>query len=294
MRGNELGELATFLAVARHRSFRKAATERGVASSAVSHAIRSLEERTGVRLLQRTTRSVALTDAGERFLADLMPAFEQIERAQEGLNTFRATPFGTVRINLPTSIAPFLLRDVMGSLVAENPGLRLDVVATDRLIDIVEEGFDAGIRFGEVLSRDMIAVRIGPTQRFAVVGSSDYLSRHPAPEHPRDLRHHVCIRYSFPSGRIFNWRFERDGEAIEVEVDGPITLDHQELMIEAALKGAGLAYVWEDRARASLEVGALRRCLEGWCPVRDDLFLYYPNRRHLSGGLRTLIDKLKV
>ncbi|KQQ13679.1 transcriptional regulator [Methylobacterium sp. Leaf122] len=294
MRGSELGELAAFLAVARHRSFRKAATERGVASSAISHAIRNLEERVGVRLLQRTTRSVALTDAGERFLADLAPAFEQIERAQEGLNTFRATPFGTVRINLPTSLAPFLLRDVIGSLVAENPGLRLDIVATDRLIDIVEEGFDAGIRFGEVLSRNMIAVRIGPTQRFAVVGSPDYLDQHPAPEHPRDLQHHVGIRYSFPSGRILNWRFKRDDEPIEVDVDGPVTLDHQELMVEAAVKGAGLAYVWEDRARPYLETGTLRRCLEDWCPVRDDLFLYYPSQRHLSGGLRALIDRLKV
>lgn len=179
MRASELGEMSTFLAVARHRSFRKAATERGVASSAVSHAIRSLEERIGVRLLQRTTRSVALTDAGERFLAELAPAFEQIARAQESLNTFRETPFGTVRINLPTSIAPFLLRDVMVPLIEENPGLNLDVVATDSLVDIVEEGFDAGIRFGEVLSRDMVAVRIGPVQRLVVVGSPEYLSRHP-------------------------------------------------------------------------------------------------------------------
>ena len=254
----------------------------------------SVRPRPSVRLVQRTTRSVALTDAGERFLADLAPAFKQIEKAQEGLNTFRATPFGAVRINLPTSLAPFLLRDVLASLVADNPGLRLDIVATDRLIDIVEEGFDAGIRFGEVLSKDMVAVRIGPTQRFAVIGSPDYLDRYPAPEHPRDLRYHVGIRYSFPSGRIFNWRFEMHGEAIEVEVDGPLTLDHQELMVEAALQGAGLAYVWEDRARPHLEAGTLRRCLEDWCAVRDDLFLYYPSRRHISGGLRALIDRLKV
>ena len=294
MRASELGEMSTFLAVAKHRSFRKAATERGVASSAVSHAIRSLEERIGVRLLQRTTRSVALTDAGERFLAELSPAFEQIARAQESLNTFRETPFGTVRINLPTSIAPFLLRDVMVPLIEENPGLKLDVVATDRLIDIVEEGFDAGIRFGEVLSRDMVAVRIGPVQRLVVVGSPDYLSKNPRPEHPRDLARHIGIRYRFPSGKMFNWRFERGGEAIEVEVDGPITLDDQGLMIEVATKGGGLAYVWEDRARPYLDAGTLVLCLADWCPVKGDLFLYYPSRRHVSGGLRILIDRMRI
>jgi DNA-binding transcriptional LysR family regulator len=294
MRASELGEMSTFLAVAKHRSFRKAATERGVASSAVSHAIRSLEERIGVRLLQRTTRSVALTDAGERFLAELAPAFDQIARAQESLNTFRETPFGTVRINLPTSIAPFLLRDVMVSLIDENPGLNLDIVATDRLVDIVEEGFDAGIRFGEVLSQDMVAVRIGPVQRLVVVGSPAYLRTKAPLEHPRDLARHVGIRYRFPSGKMFNWRFERDGEAIEVEVDGPITLDDQELMVEAAAKGGGLAYVWEDRARHHLDDGTLAIRLGDWSPMKGDLFLYYPSRRHLSGGLRVLIDRLRV
>lgn len=294
MRASELGEMSTFLAVAKHRSFRKAATERGVASSAVSHAIRSLEERIGVRLLQRTTRSVALTDAGERFLAELAPAFDQIARAQESLNTFRETPFGMVRINLPTSIAPFLLRDVLVPLTEENPGLHLDVVSTDRLVDIVEEGFDAGIRFGEVLSRDMVAIRIGPVQRLVVVASPDYLSKNSRPEHPRDLAQHTGIRYRFPSGKIFNWRFERDGEAIEVEVDGPITLDDQQLMIEVAAKGGGLAYVWEDRARPHLDAGTLVLCLEEWCPVKGDLFLYYPSRRHVSGGLRVLIDRMRI
>src|SRR5882757_2886543 len=288
MRGTELSELSTFLAVARHRSFRKAAVERDVAASAVSHAIRSLEARVGVRLFHRTTRSVSLTDAGERFLAELEPAFGQIGLALDSLNAFRDTPFGTVRINVPASIAPFVLQDVMGPLMKQNPGLQLDIVATDRLVDIVEEGFDAGIRFGEHLSQDMIAVRIRPRLRFAVVGSPDYLKGRNLPLLPGDLREHACIRYRFPSGTIYNWQFERDGEEVDVEVGGLITLDDQELMVEAALQGCGLAYVWDNRVLAHLARGALIRCLDDWCPFDNGLFLYYPSRRHLSGGLRAL------
>jgi DNA-binding transcriptional LysR family regulator len=202
MHGTELAELSTFLAVARQRSFRRAAVERGVASSAVSHAIRSLEERVGVRLFHRTTRSVSLTDAGARFLAELEPAFGQIGRALESLNSFRGTPFGTVRINIPNFIAPFVLHDVMGPLLRQNPGLHLDVEATDRLVDIVEEGFDAGIRFGERLSQDMVAVHIGPRLRFAVVGSPDYFQGRDLPLTPGDLRQSYTIQAvdTFPPG----------------------------------------------------------------------------------------------
>jgi DNA-binding transcriptional LysR family regulator len=294
MQAAELGELATFLAVARLKSFRKAAVERGVASSAVSHAIRSLEERVGVRLFHRTTRSVSLTEAGARFLSELQPAFGRIEKALDGLNSFRGTPFGTVRINIPSAIAPMVMHDVMGPLVKENPGLHLDVVATDRLIDIVEEGFDAGIRFGERLSQDMVAVHIKPRLRFAVVGSPRYFEGRKAPLTPADLRDHTCIRYRFPSGAIFNWQFERDGEALEVEVAGSVTTDSQELMVEAALQGCGLAYVWDDRVLTHLASGALVRCLDEWCAFDDGLFLYYPSRRHVSAGLRALIGILKA
>ncbi len=189
----------------RQRSFRKAAVERGVASSAISHAIRSLEARVGVRLFHRTTRSVSLTDAGARLFAELQPAFGQIGKALDSLNAFRGTPFGTVRVNVPTSIAPFVLHDVMGPLLRQNPGLHLDIVATDSLVDIVEEGFDAGIRFGERLSQDVVAVRIKPRLRFAVVGSPAYFAGRRMPRTPGDLREHDCIRYRFPSGTIFNW-----------------------------------------------------------------------------------------
>lgn len=296
MQGSELSELTIFLAVAQLRSFSKAAVERGIAASAVSHAIRKLELRVGVRLFHRTTRSVALTDAGERFLSDLKPAFSQIGQALDGLNAFRDTPFGTVRINLPNSIAPFVLHGVMGPLLAQNPGLRLDIVATDRLIDIVEEGFDAGIRFGERLMQDMVAVRIQSNFRFAVVGSPGYLKAkgRQLPLTPADLKQHDCIRYRFPSGSIFNWRFERAGEVLDVEVDGPLTLDGQELMVEAALQDCGLAYVWENRVAQHLESGALVRCLEDWSGPYDGLYLYYPSQRQVSAGLKALINVLKV
>lgn len=265
----------------------------GVAASAVSHAIRSLEERVGARLFHRTTRSVSLTDAGERFLAELQPAFGQIGQALEGLNAFRGTPFGTLRLNVPASLGPFILHDVMGPLLRQNPGLRLDVVATDQLVDIVEEGFDAGVRLGESLKQDMIAVRIKPCVRFVVVGSPGYLKERVLPATPADLRDHACARFRFPSGLIYNWQFERDGQEIDVEVSGPITLDDPDLMIDAALQGCGLAYVAEGRARRHIASGALRQCLNDWC-VAEDLFLYYPSRRHVSAGLRALIELLKA
>lgn len=296
MHSAELAELSIFLSVAQLRSFSKAAIERGVAPSAVSHSIRRLEQRVGVRLFHRTTRNVALTDAGERFLSDLMPAFGQIGLALDGLNLFRDTPYGTVRLNLPSSIAPFVLKGVLGPLLLQNPGLKLDVVATDRLIDIVQEGFDAGIRFGERLSQDMVAVRIRPSLRFAVVGSPAYFQRsgQPLPQVPADLKHHACIRYRFPSGAIFNWAFAKNGEALDVEVNGALTLDGQELMVEAALQDCGLAYVWEDRILEAVSQGRLHRCLEDWCAYDDGLHLYYPSHRHVSAGLKALIATLRA
>jgi DNA-binding transcriptional LysR family regulator len=292
MENAELAELAAFAAVAKHLSFRQAATERGTSSSAMSHAIRSLETRVGVRLFHRTTRSVSLTEAGEMLFARLAPSLSDMRAAVDELNSFRATPFGTIRINVPNSIAPFVLGDSMEQLIKRNPGLKLEVVATDKLIDIVEEGFDAGIRFGERLSQDMIAVRIKSTFRFAVVGSPSYFDQKPPPTTPHDLQHHVCIRYAFPSGTIFNWEFSRNGEFVQVEVDGPLTVDSQELMADAAARGLGLAYVWEDRAAPYLRDGRLRRCLEDWCSVEEGLFLYFPSRRHQSAGLRALIDAM--
>lgn len=294
MRATDLSELAAFEAVARHRSFRKASEERGVTASAISHAVSDLEARVGIRLLNRTTRSVSTTDAGAMLLAQLSPALGEIGSALDALNQYRETPFGKVRINAPNSIAPFVLGPVMGRLIRDNPNLELEIVATDRLVDIVEEGFDAGIRLGESLKEGMTAVRIRPRLRLAVVGSPRYFEHRPMPEIPADLRHHVCIRNMYASGAYYPWSFALNGEAVDFEPSGPLSLHDHELMVEAALSGLALAYVWEDRVRPHIESGRLVQCLGAWCPLEDWLYIYYPTRRHMSAGLRAVIEAMRV
>lgn len=294
MRTTDLSELAAFDAVARHRSFRRASEERGVTASAISHAVSNLEARVGIRLLNRTTRSVSLTDAGAMLLARLSPAFGDIGSALDALNQFRDTPFGKVRINAPNSIAPFVLGPVIGPLIAANPNLELEIVATDRLVDIVEEGFDAGIRLGESLRDGMTAVKISPRLRFAVVGSPGYFSSRPIPRIPPDLTSHICIRNMYPSGVGYPWSFARNGEEIDIDVNGPLALHDHELMIESALAGVALAYVWEDRARPYVESGRLVACLNDWIVPEDWLYLYYPTRKYLSAGLRAVIEALRA
>jgi DNA-binding transcriptional LysR family regulator len=294
MRTTDLSELAAFDAVARHRSFRRASEERGVTASAISHAVSNLEARVGIRLLNRTTRSVSLTDAGTMLLAQLSPAFGEIGSALDALNQFRDTPFGKVRINAPNSIAPFVLGPVMGPLIARNPNLELEIVATDRLVDIVEEGFDAGIRLGESLREGMTAVRIKPRLTFALVGSPAYFEARTIPKVPADLEDHVCIRNIYPNGTAYPWTFNRLDKEIEFEPSGPLSLDDHELMIEAALAGVSLAYVWEARARPHVESGRLISCLDSWIAPEDWLYLYYPTRRHLSAGMRAIIEAMRA
>jgi DNA-binding transcriptional LysR family regulator len=294
MARTELSDLADFVAVATHRSFRRAAVERGVSASALSHAIRSLEERLGVRLLNRTTRSVGLSEAGERLLARLRPALGDISDAVEEVNSFRDTPIGTLKLNVPRSAAPLIFSPIMTSFVETHPGMRLEIATDDRLVDIVGSGFDAGIRFGERVEQDMIAVRITRDVRFAVVGSPRYFKRRSMPRTPRDLRDHSCVRYRFPGGALYRWEFEKKGKAVEVDVDGPLTLDDQELMVEAAIGGAGLAFVFEDRAMPHLQAKRLMRTLDDWCPPFPGLFLYYPSRRQMPAGLRAFIDMMQA
>jgi DNA-binding transcriptional LysR family regulator len=294
MRATDLTELAAFDAVARHRSFRRASEERGVTASAISHAVSNLESRVGIRLLNRTTRSVSLTDAGAMLLSQLSPAFGDIGSALDALNQFRDTPFGKVRINAPNSIAPFVLGPVIGPLIDANPNLELEIVATDRLVDIVEEGFDAGIRLGESLRDGMTAVKINPRLRLIVVGSPDYFTRHPIPKSPADLCAHVCIRNLYPSGVSYPWSFSKSGKDIDVDVQGSLALHDHELMIEAALAGIALAYVWEDRARPYVESGRLISCLTDWIVPEDWLYLYYPSRKYMSAGLRAVIEALRA
>ena len=294
MRTTELSELSAFDAVARHKSFRRAGEERGVTASAISHALSNLEKRVGIRLLNRTTRSVSLTDAGTRLLAQLSPAFGEIGSALDALNQFRNTPFGKVRINAPNSIAPFVLGPVIGPLLKSNPNLQLEVVATDRLVDIVDEGFDAGIRLGESLREGMTAVKIKPRLRLTVVGSPSCFKERAIPKTPADLKEHVCIRNIYPNGTPYAWEFTRAGKIISFEPNGPLSSDDHELMIAAARAGVALAYVWEERARPYIASGELIECLSSWCAPEDWLYLYYPTRKYISAGLRAVIDALRV
>jgi DNA-binding transcriptional LysR family regulator len=290
MRSIDPGDLASFLAVARHRSFRRAADETGRTPSALSHALRALEERLDVRLLNRTTRSVALTEAGEQLYARVAPAFRDIHDALDDLNSFRGTPAGTLRLNAARSSTEMVLRPLVSRFLEAYPQVRVDIVISNALIDLVSGGFDAGVRFGETIAQDMIAVPIGPRQRSAVVASPDYFARHPVPMHPRDLKMLPCIRLRFDSGRHYAWEFEKDGTEIAVEVNGPLTMNDQSLMVEAALDGVGLTYAFEGQVADLVAAGRLMRVLEDWCPPYSGFHLYYPSRRQLPATLRAFID----
>ena len=294
MRATDLAELAAFEAVARHRSFKRAGEERGVTASAVSHAVSNLEAKIGIRLLNRTTRSVSMTDAGSMLLAQLSPAFSDIGSALDALNQFRETPFGKVRINAPNSVAPFVLGPVVGPLLDQNPNLEIEIVATDRLVDIVQEGFDAGIRLGESLREGMTAVKIKPRLRLMVVGSPAYFERRKIPSTPADLADHVCIQNMYPNSVRYPWFFSRNGQEVEFNPTGPLALHDHELMIEAAQAGIALAYVWEDRAQPYVDNGRLVACLQDWIVPEDWLYLYYPTRKYLSAGIRAVIEALRV
>jgi DNA-binding transcriptional LysR family regulator len=286
----EPNDLATFLAIARHRSLRKAADEIGVTPSALSHGLRTLEDQLGVRLFNRTTRSVGLTEAGERLRGRLAPAFRDIDDALEDLNTFRDTPTGMLRINAGSGSTECILVPMVTRFLAAYPGINVEIVVENAFIDIVAGGFDAGVRFGELLQQDMIAVPLGPPQRSACVASPEFFHRHPKPETPKDLKNLPCIRYRFPSGRFYEWEFERDGARLSVEVDGQVTLGDSPLAVRAALDGAGIAFAFEAQVEEYVAQGRLVRVLEDWCPDFGGYFLYYPSRRHLPATLRAFID----
>lgn len=286
-------DLSAFLAIARHRSFRKAAVELGVTASALSHALRNLEERLGLRLLNRTTRSVAPTEAGQRLFERVMPAFRDIDDAIEDLNAFRGAPAGTLRINAAPIAARIVLLPLVTRFIAAFPDIHVEIDLNNAMVDVIAEGCDAGIRFGETIAGDMIAVPIGPRQRTAIIAAPEYFHRHPVPREPRDLLQLPCIRYRFSSGIFYRWEFERGGTELEIEVDGPITLSEQDLMIDAALAGSGIAYVFESLAAPHLEVGRLMRVLEDWCPYYPGFFIYYPSRAQIPAALRAFIDFVK-
>lgn len=289
----KLPELAAFSSVAMHLSFQKAANERGVSRSAISHAVASLERSLGVRLLNRNTRSVSLTDAGQALYERVCKAFGDIQDALEDVNRFRDSPVGRLRVNALRSLEPGFLAPIVTKLTHENPGLSIEVISDDRPVDLVAEGFDAGVRFGEQFNQDMIAVKLPARSRFAVIASPDYAFSAPPVGRPEDLLDHACIRHRYGDGNVHPWDFAKDGEVRQVSVKGPVTLDSQDMMIEAAIAGAGYAYVYESRAAKHLESGRLVRRLEDWCPAFSDLYLYYPSRKQVSAGLRAFIALMK-
>lgn len=288
-----LNDLQVFAAVARHRNFRRAAAELGVSASALSHALRNLETRLEVRLLNRSTRSVAPTEAGERLLARLLPALQDIGGALDEVNAFRRTPIGTLRINAPRAACELVLVPLVSRFLAAHPGMRVELVGDDSFIDIVAAGFDAGVRFGESLQQDMVAVPIGPPQRFVVVAAPALLAAHGTPGCPRDLVRYPCIRIRFPNGSHYRWEFQRDDEKIDIEVDGPLAVSDTRQSIAAAEAGLGCAYVYRQYAETALAAGRLRTVLDDWRPSEPGFFLYYPSHRLPPAGLRAFIDFLR-
>jgi DNA-binding transcriptional LysR family regulator len=288
-----LNDLKAFAAVAAHRNFRKAAGELGLSPSSLSHVLRTLERNLGVRLLNRTTRSVAPTEAGDRLRLRLGPTLRDLQAALDEVASLGALPTGKLRINANESATRLLLRSVVPTFLGRYPGMALDLVTEGRLVDIVAEGFDAGVRLGEALAQDMIAVRFGGDVRFLAVASQAYLSSRKIPRVPEDLKDHACIRNRLPSGKLYRWEFEKRGREIAVDVPGALTLDSIELMTEAATAGLGIAFVPERSARPYLDDGRLVAVLDDWCPSIPGLFLYYPGRRHVPAGLRAFIDVLR-
>ena len=283
-------DLTVFLAIATHRSFKSASVVLGVTPSALSHALRGIEERLDLRLFNRTTRSVALTEAGERLFARVAPAFRDIEDALEDLNSFRGRPAGTLRFNAARQSSRLVLLPIVTRFLAAFPDVRIEMETNDALVDMVSAGFDAGVRFGETIAADMITVPIGPRQRSAVVASPGVFKDRSKPATPNDLSRLPCIRYRFPSGVFYRWEFERGGIELAIEVDGALTLNDQDLMVDAALDGAGLAYVFEAQVAELIAEGRLVRVLADWCPAYPGFFLYYPSRRQLPAALRAFID----
>jgi DNA-binding transcriptional LysR family regulator len=292
MRSSGLAELDAVLAVARHRGFRVAATELGMSRSALSHAIAALEAKLGVRLFHRTTRSVSLTEAGEQFVSGIAPALGQIREAMDRAGSHRETPAGTLRINASAGAAQQMEPIVLGYL-HRYPDMTVDIVTEGRLVDIVLDGFDAGVRLAELVPQDMISVPMGPDHRFAVVGSPAYFEQHPKPRTPADISRHRCIRRRLPSGGIYRWEFERRGEALTIDGEGQLILDEPSLMLAAARAGFGLAYLSEWNVAADLAAGSLVRVLDEWTPPFHGLALYYPGHRHVPAGLRAMIDLIR-
>ena len=294
MQRGHLDDLVAFVAVGRERSFTKAAAKLGVSQSALSHTIRELEARLGVRLLTRTTRSVSPTDAGERLLHTLGPRFEEIETELAAIGELREKPAGTIRITATEYTVDTLLWPKLAKFLSRYPDIKVELFNDPALTDIVAQRFDAGVRAGEQVAKDMIAVPIGPDIRMAVVGAPSYFKKRPEPKKPQDLIGHDCINLRLSTlGGLYAWEFEKGGRDIKVRVEGQVTFNGTTQMLNAALSGFGLAYVPEDLAQIYLARGRLKRVLDDWCPPYSGYHLYYPSRRQSSAAFTLLVDALR-
>jgi DNA-binding transcriptional LysR family regulator len=292
-RGN-LDDLLAFLAVGRERSFTRAAAKLGVSQSALSHTIRELEARLGVRLLTRTTRSVSPTEAGERLMRTVGPRFEEIDAELAAVSEFREKPAGTIRISATDSVANTILWPKLTKLLREYPDIKVEITIDYGFTDIVAQRFDAGVRSGEHVAKDMIAVRIGPDIRMAVVGAPSYFKNRSAPKTPHDLIDHNCINLRLAThGGLYAWEFEKGGRELKVRVEGQLTFNGSFQMLHGALAGFGLAYVPEDLAQPHIAKGHLKRVLEDWCPPYSGYHLYYPSRRQPSAAFALMVDALR-
>lgn len=286
-------DLTAFVAVASHRSFRRAADEIGTAPSTLSHAMRALEERMGVRLLNRTTRSVFPTEAGLELLGRLRPALAALDEALGAVAPFRGHVVGTIRLNAPRLGAGFIVREILPRMAERFPGVTVDIVVEGELVDIVAAGFDAGLRLSGSIPRDMVAVPLGPPLAFICVASPAYLERCGEPATPEDLARHRCIGHRVPGGRLYRWEFERAGQALVIDPKGPVILDDEELMVDAAAKGLGIAYVPDWAAAAAVSAGLLRKVLAAWMHPPEAVAVYYPGHRAVPPALRAFLDVAK-
>src|SRR5713101_1578794 len=293
VRQGALDGVEAFLSVAQHRSFRRAAAELGVTPSAISQAVRALEARLGTVLFIRTTRSVGLTEAGERFLSRARPAFEELVAASGAARELGQRPAGLLRLTVPRTVVPILLEPLIASFCRAYPEVKVEIAASEELVDLAAEGFDAGLRLGQFIAADMVAVRLTPPFRFIIVGSPAYLARSDRPERPDDLRQHACVRLRRSGGALALWSLNDNGRAIEIAVSGPLIANDFPTMLGAAVEGVGLAQVPETIAAEAVTAGKLVRVLGPFAPMAPGVFLYYPSRHQMMPKLRAFIDHMK-
>jgi DNA-binding transcriptional LysR family regulator len=289
----DLADFSYFLAIAKHRSFRRAGLDLGVSASALSHSLKGLETRLGVRLLNRTNRSVTLTAAGEELVAKIGAPFDAIGSAVEALNRYRTEPSGRIRLNVLEHAATLLLGPVIPAFVERYPDIQLDVAVSNHLVDVIAEGADAGIRYGGTVPEDMIAQRLSRDIRWVVVGSTAYLDKHGIPSHPRDLLDHHCLRIRLGDDSIYRWEFENDGEELAIDVPGAITFDETQFGLSLVRGGAGLAYLPEPSVAPLVDAGELQMVLADWSPSGPGFHIYYSGRRQLPTALRLLVELIK-